>query len=298
MDERYFWIILKFAYDMIFIKTFSKIIAISVLLFIAFSESVYAGGFPLRPGRLIISPSVSYFFANSKWDSVGHKEAFPKSGQFTSISYSLYAEYGISRRFTLVASLPYLVNSYKQTDYSSTNQGAGDLETGIRYYLANIDFKYYFSLQGTIISPLYTNPNLGYKETGAELKLSFAGSGHLWGKNCYYILEDAVRQYYGTAGPLQDRYNATFGLTLDKKFKEQISIAVSGFYSTSNNNQFNILNPENNKNFAFNQAALSYGHTFNKHFSMFLNGGHFITGRNTGDGLTASGSLIYRIDYR
>ena len=128
--------------------------------------------------------------------------------------------------------------------------------------------------------------------------MSFAGGGHLFGNNCYYVLEDGVRQYFGSAGPLQDRYNGTFGLTLDKEFENQISVAVSGFYSTSNNKEFNLLNPINNKDFAFNQASLSYGHSFDKHFSIFLTGGHFITGRNTGDGLTASGSIIYRIDYR
>jgi hypothetical protein len=283
---------------MTFIKTLSKFIAVAVLLIIASIKIAYADGFPLRPGRLIISPSFSYFFANTRWDSVGHKEAFPKNGHFSSLSYSLYVEYGISRRFTLVASLPYVINKYQQSDYSSLNSGASDLETGLRYYLGNIAYKYYFSIQGTVITPLYTNPNLGYGLTGAELKLSFAGSGHLFGNNSFYVLENGVRQYFGSAGPLQDRYSGTFGVSLDKKFQNQISATISGVYSTSNNNQFNLLNPINNKNFAFNQASLSYGHTFDKNFSMFLTGGHFITGRNTGDGLTASASMIYRIDYK
>src|SRR4051794_39694975 len=120
---------------MILRKTFPKFIVIAALLVVAFSKIAFAGGFPLRPGRLIISPSVSYFFANSKWDSVGHKMAFPNNGQFSSYSYSLYAEYGISRRFSLVASVPYLVNSYRETNYSNTYSGVGDLETGIRYYI-------------------------------------------------------------------------------------------------------------------------------------------------------------------
>lgn len=279
-------------------KVLPKFIAAAILLSVAFTKIAYADGFPLRPGRLIISPSVGYFFANSRWDSVGHKEAFPKNGQFTSFSYSLYVEYGVSRRFSLIASLPYVINKYQQSDYSSLNSGATDLETGLRYYLGNIAYKYYFSIQGTVITPLYTNLNLGYGLTGAELKLSFAGSGHLFGDNSFYVLEDGVRQYFGSAGPLQDRYSGTYGISLDKKFKNQISATVSGVYSTSNNNQFNLLNPVNNKNFAFTQASLSYGHSFDKNFSLFISGGHFITGRNTGDGITASASLIYRIDYR
>jgi hypothetical protein len=279
-------------------KPFSKFIVIAALLVISCSGIAFAGGFPLRPGRLIISPSVSYFFANSKWDTAGHKVAFPNNGQFTSYSYSLYAEYGISRRFSLVASVPFLVNTYSETNYLNVNSGVGDLETGLRYYIGNINFRSYFTIQGTIITPLYTNLNLGYGLTGGEIKLSYGGGGHLFGCNSFYVLENAVRQYFGSSGPLQYRYNASYGLSLDKKFRNQISVALTGFYSTSNNKEFNLLNPINNKDFAFNQVSLSYGHSFNKNFSLFLTGGHFITGRNTGDGLTASAALIYRIDYR
>ena len=281
---------------MILTKKIIKISVAGLLLFCLFNRGVYAGGFPLRPGRLIISPSVSYFFADSKWDSAGVKHPFDKNGQFTSITYSIYAEYGISRRFALVVSLPYSMNTYRQSDYISKSNGVTDMETGIRYYLANINFKYYFSVQGTLITPLNSNPNLGYRESGAELKFSFSSSGHLFDRPFYYSFDNGFREYFGTAGPFQDRYSGAFGLTLDKKFKEQISISLGGFYSTSTNKQFNLLNPVNSKNFAFNQVALSYGHSFSKHLSLFLSGGHFITGRNTGDGLSTSGSLIYRID--
>ncbi|HEY2581652.1 MAG TPA: hypothetical protein VGI43_07595, partial [Mucilaginibacter sp.] len=201
-------------------------------------------------------------------------------------------------RFSLVASVPFLVNTYSETNYLSVNSGVGDLETGIRYYIGNINFRSYFTIQGTVITPLYTNLNLGYGLTGGEIKLSYGGGGHLFGCNSFYVLENAVRQYFGSSGPLQYRYNASYGLSLDKKFRNQISVAFSGFYSTSNNKEFNLLNPINNKDFAFNQMSLSYGHSFTKTFSFFLTGGHFITGRNTGDGLSASASLIYRIDYR
>ena len=281
---------------MILTKKIIKFSVAGLLLFCLYNTSVYAGGFPLRPGRLIISPSVSYFFANSKWDSLGVKRPFDKNGQFTSITYSLYAEYGISRRFAFVASLPYSMNTFRQSDYNSKSNGVTDMETGIRYYLANINFKYYFSIQGTLITPLYTNPNLGYQERGGELKLSFSSSGHLFNRSFYYSFDNGFREYFGTAGPFQDRYSGAFGLTLDKKFKEQISISLGGFYSNSTNKQFNLLNPVTSKNFAFNQVALSYGHSFSKQLSLFFSAGHFITGLNTGDGLSASGSLIYKID--
>jgi hypothetical protein len=269
-----------------------RYLLITGLLFITVNSS-YAGGFPVRPGSLLISPSVNYFFANKNWDSLRRKSPFALNGRFTSISFSMYAEYGISRRFTFVATLPYVINNYTQSNYKSLTYGVTDLETGIRYYLANINYIYYFSVQATAITPLYTDPNLGYEEMGGEIKASFAGSGHLFGKNYYFTLENAVRQYFGSTGPGQDRYNGTFGITLDRKFKQQVSISAGGFYSTSSFTKFSP-NQATNKNFAFNQASLSYGYSFSKKFSVFLSAGTFIDGRNTGDGSSCSASFILR----
>jgi hypothetical protein len=283
---------------MISIKKLTKYAMLSIALFILSPKGARADGFPLRPGKLVVSASASYFFANSKWDSVGVKKPFDNDGKFTSYTYSVYMEYGISRRFAFVGLLPYSVNSYMQSDYKSNYSGLTDLETGIRYYLANFNYKTYISIQGTVITPMYTNTNLGYGLTGAEFKLAYAGSGHLFGDSFYFSLADAVRQYFSSIGPFQDRYNASFGLTLDKKFREQISLSVSGFYSTSNDHAFDLQNPTNNRDFSFTQASIGYGHVFSKNISLFLTGGHFIIGRNTGDGLTGSLAFVYRINSR
>lgn len=265
----------------------------AIIFFIASYNKTYAGGFPVRPNSLLVIPSVNYFYANKGWDSLRRLTPFPNNGHFASISYSLYAEYGISRRFTFVALLPYVTNTYQQSNYKNTANGLTDLETGIRYYIANINYIYYFTVQGTVITPLYTNPNLGYGQSGAEIKLAFAGSGHLFDRNYYFNLENGVRQYFGSAGPIQDRYNATFGLSLDKKFKNQVSVSFGGFYSKSDFTQF-APNPAIAKNFAFNQVSLTYGYSFSKQFSVSLTAGKFINGRNTGDGTTGSVALILK----
>ena len=268
--------------------------AVAIVTVIAQNKS-YAGAFPVRPGRLLLSPSATYFFANKEWDSVGVKKSFPGNGKFTSYSFSLYAEYGISRRFSAVALLPYVVNSYSQNGVNYPSSGLTDMEVGVKYYLANINYVYYFAIQGSGILPLYTNTGLGYAEDGAELKLSFAGSGQLFNNNYYFNIDNALRQYFGSGGPIQYRYNGTFGLTLDKLFKNQLSVSVGGFYTSSNFKQFNILNPYTNKNFSFTQASLSYGHAFTHDFSVFLTGGQFLIGRNTSVGTSASIAIVYRI---
>jgi len=285
---------------MTFTKYYLKFIGVAALIFLSAQNKGYAGGFPVRPGRLLLSPSVGYFFANKQWDSLGVKKPFADNGKFSSISYSLYAEYGISRRFAAVALIPYVMNTYTQSGKNYLSSGFTDLETGVKYYLANINYQYYFAIQGTAITPMYKNPavgssSLGYGEEGAELKLSFAGGGQVFDRFYYFNLDEGLRQYFGTDGPIQDRYNGTFGLTLDKAFKNQISVSFGGFYTESNFKKFNVLNPTINKDFSFTQASLTYGHAFTRQLTVLVTGGQFITGRNTGDGSNVSLSLVYRI---
>lgn len=279
-----------------------RYISIVLLLILASLGRSFAGGFPLRPGRLLISPSISYFSANKQWDSNGILGSFPSNGKFSSITTTLYMEYGISRRFSFVGSLPYTINDYHQDNYHPGKvTGLTDLETGIKYYLASIAHQYFFTIQGTVITPLYTNPNLGYGQSGGEFKAAFAGSGMVFGKNFYFNLEDGIRQYLGTIGPLQDRYSATFGLSLDQKLKDQVSVSFGGFYTTSKYKSltpYQIANFYTSTNFSFKQISLSYGHTFSRQFTVLISGGQFIAGRNTGDGTSGSLSLIYHIDTR
>jgi hypothetical protein len=276
-----------------FIKARIKYFFAMVSLVAVVQQYALADGFPVRPKTLLINPSISYFWATKYWDSVRVKQPFPLNGKFTAVTMSLFAEYGISRRWYLVAQLPYTTNTYTQNGVNTVNQGFTDLETGLRYYLANINYKAYIMLQGTVITPLYTNTNLGYGLTGAELRLSLAGSGHLFGLNSYYSLEDGVRQYFGSQGPIQDRYNGVYGLTLDKGFHNQLSVSLGGIYSASNFKKFNV-NPAADKNFAFNQVSLSYGHSFTRQFSVFIGAGTFINGRNTGDGSNVSFGLVIK----
>jgi len=284
------------------LKNFTRILFVNVILFIAVQNLTYAdGGFPARPGRLLITPSVSYFFANTQWDSTGVKKPFANNGKYSSVGLTLYAEFGISRRFAATVSLPYIMNNYTQgiAPKSTANSGLADLETGIRYYVANIGFVYYFSVQGTAVTPLYSNnPALGFGEEGAELKLAFSGSGHLGTLSTYFNVADGVRQYFGNNGPIQNRYSGTFGLSLDTTFMNQVSASVSGVNSFSNDKRFISAIPETNKDFSFLQATVTYGHSFTKEISLFLSGGEFLTGRNTGVGTTASLAFIYRLDYR
>ena len=113
---------------MTLLKTFTKTLFFTLILFVATQNVSYAdGGFPVRPGRLLIAPSVGYFFANSQWDANGVKQPFADNGKFQSAAVTLYAEYGISRKFAVVASVPFVMNKYTTSlPSSTTSSGLAD----------------------------------------------------------------------------------------------------------------------------------------------------------------------------
>jgi hypothetical protein len=285
-----------------FVKNLTKTFIISLTLALTCNQAVFAdGGFPVRPGRLLLSPSVSYFFANSAWDTTGSPaKRYPNNGKYQSLGITLYGEYGISRKWAAVVSLPYVYNSFTQNiaPTNTTSNGLTDLETGIRYYLANIDYIYYFSLQGTAITPLYSNnPSLGYGEEGAELKLAVSGSGTMFDRSIYFNASDGFRQYFGTNGPWQNRYSGTFGITLDREYQNQVSLTASGIFSESTDKTFSPV-LEANKDYSFFELSLSYGHTFTDEISLFATAGKFLTGYNTSAGTLFSLAFVYRLDYK
>jgi hypothetical protein len=159
----------------------------------------------------LLSPSFSYFYANKGWDSLRHKTPFADGGKFQSLGFSLYAEYGLSRRLTLVGLLPYVRNTYE--DNNCQNGKLGPNRSGSGFTLLPGQHQLHLLLYHTgylCTARLYTDLSLGYKQQGAEIKLAFAGSGKVLGKNYYFTLENGVRQYFGSEGPIQDRYNGSF----------------------------------------------------------------------------------------
>jgi hypothetical protein len=90
------------------IKTYLKYLLIAIGFMMLAPNSSHAGGFPVRPKRLLLSPSFSYFYADRAGTHYAVKTCLPITGQFESLGFSLYAEYGLSRRLTLIGLLPYV----------------------------------------------------------------------------------------------------------------------------------------------------------------------------------------------
>ncbi|MCJ8211892.1 hypothetical protein MUY27_19395 [Mucilaginibacter sp. RS28] len=270
-----------------------KILAIVFVSCTFLGQQAHAGAWPVRPGKVLVSLTGSYFKASRLWDRKGKSSAYADSGSFNSKGLYLYSEIGASRVFTVIVSVPYVSNTYSDTRGKSTQSSFGDAEVGGRVYLANINFKFYFAIQGTVIVPLYSDSptqNVGYQSLGTDLRLVGSGSGSLGGdKSCYYTIEIGGRQYATGNGPFQLRSTVSYGINLDKK--DQLAFSGSGVLSQSSDKAFRG-NLSQNKDFSYVQASISAGRSFTKNFSVFLAYNQFVVGRNTGIGSNVSLSLI------
>jgi hypothetical protein len=273
----------------------NKLSILTLVTCLLISFKAYCG-WPTRPHRLLVSPSLTYFWSGSDWDRNGKVVPRANDGSFSSTSFYLYTEYGISRRLAVTASVPYIHYSLKDAVYgTSAVSGVGDLEAGLKYYLANIGYKYYFTLQGTAIVPLYGTQSLGYGQKGGELRLGLSGAGKIGSKFYSLSLENGLRQYIGSTGPIQDRFSTSFGITLDRKFHDQVTLGASGLISASSIKTY-TQNIYTTRDFAYTQVSLSYGHSFNTKTALFLSLGQFVIGQNTGIGTTATASMIFKLD--
>ncbi|EHQ28411.1 hypothetical protein [Mucilaginibacter paludis] len=262
--------------------------------------SAFAGGKPVGKKRLFLIPAAAYFFNSTYWDKNGLYHKYDDGLKFGSAILSVNSEYGFSRKISLMATVPYLINRVYQPGSATTSvSGLGDAEVGVRYYAFNIDYNFYFSVQGNLIIPLYKNTSdksLGYQQLGTEVRLLGAGDFKFLSQKFYFEVSTGSRQYMGALAPFQLKNSLSLSYSLTKK--NQLSIAGTSLYSFSAvKNSLNVVNPldvATTKDFSFNQLTASYSYSIQRNKSLFLSFSKFITGRNTGDGSTLSIGYVYK----
>jgi len=258
-----------------------------------------AGGKPVGKKRLFLIPAAAYFFNSSYWDRNGVYRSYNNNLHFGSKILSINSEYGFSRRVSLMASIPFIINSISQSGYSASVSGFGDAELGIRYYIANINYNVYFSIQGNLVVPLYSNEvgkSLGYGSLGTDLKLIGAGDFSIASQKFYWEINTGFRQFLDDSGPFQLKNSLSLSYSINKK--NQISLAGTSLYSYSTaKTPLNIDNPldvAGTKQFNFNQLTASYAYSIRRNKSLFFSFSKFITGTNTGAGTTLSLGYVYK----
>jgi len=277
----------------------SRAILVFLVVSILAGNNVFAGGKPVGKHRLFLIPAAAYFFNSTYWDRNGVYRNYNNDLHFGSKILSINSEYGFSRRLSLVGSIPFIVNTASQSGITSSVAGLGDAELGARYYLANINYNVYFSVQGSLVVPLYSaDPakRLGYDKIGGDIRAIGAGDFAIGAKKFYWEVNVGLRQYTGSEGPFQLKNSVSLSYSINKK--NQLSLAGTSLYSYSTQKTaLNVVNPldvADTKDFNFNQLTGSYSYSIKRNKSLFISFSKFITGTNTGAGTTVSIGYVYK----
>ncbi len=147
------------------------------------TPAAHANGFTQPEGSTFTSFTVRTF----------HVDNFDK------FELEAYAEYGLQDDITLTFKLPYawLDNEVGGEDFN--NSGFTDLELGARWRFNDLDAPIATSLQGTVLIPLGYDQNadlpLGPGAVGLEARVPVSGGYELGGRNGFWSVEAAYRQY-------------------------------------------------------------------------------------------------------
>jgi len=273
--------------------SYKRLYALGICILLTIGQA-WSSGFPMRKGKTLLAPYLSYFTANGYRDLSGNKFSYGNNGKYTSVTAQLYLEYGLTNRLDLVAKLPLSAARYQDDFQNNNNTSLTDLELGLKYNFVQFNQdRFYFSGQALANIPMYSNskmPFAGYGQFGTELKLMLSGSPS---DKSYFNIESGYRQYFGNkAGDVgQITYLATSGFYLGKN--NQLTGEFSGV-SSFKSAQFNPTNLAYNTQFTFVKASLGVGQRVVKDSWVFAGLFHDVFNRNSGIGEGVSLTGIIR----
>lgn len=264
-------------------------VIIGVTVFVLSSIAAYAGGRPVGKRRLFVSLGASYFFNSKFSDQNSQVQTYANNGRNQSLSASISAEYGFSRRVSLMASVPFVSNTVKSDLASNTINTMGDGQVGVRYYIANISYRTYFSIQTNLIFPLYVNTDAvsrGYGKLGSSVTLAGSGDFKMFGKAFFFETDVSSSKYFGGDAPFQGTVTAALGFALSKYYS--LSLSESSTLSYSITKDLNPLSTSPAKDYSSNQLTAGLSRGIGRSRSLSLSYTTFISGRNTAIGQSIS----------
>jgi hypothetical protein len=266
-----------------------SLLATQLLLF----QNQAKAGFPIGQGKWLLVPTYNYYSATKYWDAQRVVTPYPKNGRFSSNYLGLYGGYGIKRNLDFIFNVPFIIQTYSDTDSLKQLSSLGDVNLGLSYYFNSNDYNKHLSLTGSVIIPfaqsyastssssLIAYPAIGYHAFGVEAKFGYAGTNTTTLKNVYWDMEVGLRQYFSYLGPTQFFFNATMGVPLNDDWK----LFGSMNYVTSHSNAtFQSTSDGVNRDFDYLRFTIGILARLSKNASVGASIFTDVTGRNIGCG--------------
>ncbi len=262
--------------------------ALFTLSFLIFNFSLlFAGAWTMPKGHSYTRIAFNYYYADQKFTNGGAKKDFSWDGKFKDYNISLYEEYGITDRLTILTSI-YYKKIKKEDDYiRMTTYGIGDIDLGLKFNIFK-GAKGVFSIQGLVKIPeAYDEDDalpLGNGQYDYEIRGLIGFS--LWPKIPGYLnLEFAYR--WRTEEPADElRYLLEFGMDITKKIYGRIKL--DGIKGLGNGKEEKDIagNPTLSYNYDLGKLDITFGYKITKNTSIELEYTPEIYGQNTSAGAT------------
>ncbi len=259
-----------------------------ISIFIIFTVSnLFGGAWTMPKGKIYTRIAYNYYYSNEEFTFGGGKKDMDFHGRFRDYNFSLYAEYGITDRLTILTSL-YFKQIKKEDRYVKiTTNGIGDIDLGLKLNIFKGP-KGVFSIQGLVKIPeAYDEDDalpLGNGQYDYEIRGLMGFS--LWPKIPGYLnLEFGYR--WRTEEPADElRYLLEFGMDFTKKFYGRIKL--DGIKGLGNGKEDKDIagNPTLSYNYDLGKLDITFGYKITKNTSIELEYTPEIYGQNTSAGAT------------
>lgn len=242
-------------------------------------------------GDVLLSPSLSHYFTDSKRDENGVKSKFDENGFYENYVYKLYLAAPIlANKISFIANIPYVQSAFENNTFYSSNNELGDMELGAKIHLKKVGDYHYLMGAFTTVIPLYNNnkgPFLGFDKFGTEVSINISGNSK-WlniNKN-YHQVEFGIKTFYNN-GPYQFKLYGSQGY----KISDKVSVLGSATILISRGDDFSaietdneIVNPDFIPDFDLVKTTLSLGYEFSPKFSLYAGGFTDVWNRNVSIG--------------
>ncbi len=271
----------------------AMILIVGVLLTMVPVASCFAGAWTMPEGKLYSKFSLNYYSAEEDFDEDGDRVDFDQHGDFYDVNASVYLEYGLTERLTLVTNLSYKYLEYENDAMTSESFGIGDIDVAAKYLLYQRPGSA-VSIQGLLKVPeSYDETDdvpLGNGQYDVEFRL-------LYGQSlypvipCYFNLEAGYR--FRQEEPADEfRYLVEMGIDVTSKAYGRVKLDGILGMGNEGRNYDASGNPTTTEDYNLGKLDLCLGYKLSATYGVELAYTPALYGENTAAGSTLTIAFV------
>lgn len=271
------------------------VVLLTTITCIATADICRAGAWTMPKGKMYARVALNYYEADQNYDGDGDRIDFDNNGDFYDVNGSVYLEYGVLNRLTLIANTTYKYLEYENDDLISDSYGMGDIDVAARYLLLGSG-TYALSVQGLLKIPeAYDEADdvpLGNGQFDVEFRL-------LYGQSLYPLIPgycNAEVGYRFRREEPADEFRYLLELGIDMTANSYARVKLDGILGIGNEKQELDMsgNPTVTNDFDLAKLDVCIGYKISEAYGIELAYTPSVYGENTAVGTTWTIAVVFR----